>query len=196
MRSTRPTEPGEEQVAGKELAVVVERDVGGGVPGNVDDVERDARDRHLVPLGDRVRRVVGWHAHAAAGLTGPERVRLARGRPDLCPGSLGEGCDAADVVDVGVGDEDPARPRAEPRELEPKRRRIVARIDHHGLCRAGLTADDVAVRLERPHHEGVDDERHASGIESSAPFRASRRPHIGRRQRFGLSALAAPLRRR
>ena len=142
------------------MTVGVERDVTGAVPGHVDDVERDPRDRDLVAAADRVLRVVRRDAHAAARLARLQRVDLAARRPDLGAGSLGERRDAADVVDVGVRDEDPGGARAHAGELEPERRRVVARIDHRRLRRAALGADDVAVRLERSHHEAVDDERH------------------------------------
>ena len=47
----------------------------------------------------------------AARLAGPQRLDLAARRPDLGARAFGERRDAADVVDVGVGDEDPGGAR-------------------------------------------------------------------------------------
>ena len=74
--------------------------------------------------------------------------------------------------------------RSQAGELEPERRRVVPGIDHRRLRRAALGADDVAVRLERSHHEAVDDERHEErlsvGVYASAV------------QRWDLHSPAAP----
>ena len=142
------------------MTVGVERDVAGAVPGHVDDLERDPRDRDLVAAADGVLRVVRRDAQPAARLARLQRLDLTARRPDLGACSLRERRDAADVVDVGMGDEDPGGARAHAGELEPERRRIVARIDHRGLRSSSLGSDDVAVRLERSHHEAVDDEGH------------------------------------
>ncbi len=144
------------------MPVRVEGDVPRAVPRDVDDLEGDPGHRDRVAPTHRVRRLVRRDAEAAAGLAAPERIHLARRRPHLGGRSVGERRDTTDVVDVGVRDQDPARSRAHPRELEPERCRVVAGIDHRSLRRAALASDDVAVRLERPHHEAVDDERHAS----------------------------------
>lgn len=152
--------PREEQVAGEEMPVGVERDVAGAMAGYVDDVEGDSGDEDLVAAADDVLRVVRENAHPAAGLTVPQGVDFTTRRPDVDAGAFGKSRDAADVIDIGVRDEDRSRPRAHACELEPQRRRIVARVDHRRLRCAPLGADDVAVRLERSHHEAVDDQRH------------------------------------
>jgi hypothetical protein len=66
--------PGEQQVAGEEMAGGMERDVAGAVPGNVDDRELDARDGHLVAPADDVLGVVRSDAKAAAGLACLQRL--------------------------------------------------------------------------------------------------------------------------
>ena len=122
----------EEQVAGEELAVVVERDVPGRVAGHVDDLERDAGDRDLVAAGDGVRGVVRSNRDAAARRPRTKRLCLG-GRPDLGAGSVGEGRDAADVVDVGVRDEDAGGASFPCARARGATGRVVARIDDRGF---------------------------------------------------------------
>src|SRR6185437_10604273 len=80
--------------------------------------------------------------------------------------------------------EDRGRARGEAGELQPERRRIVAGVDYRRLRRAALGANHVAVRLERSHHEAVDDQRHEErlsvGVYASAV------------QRWDLHSPAAP----
>ena len=152
--------PREEQVAGKEMPVGVERNVAGAVAWDVDDVEGDPGDDDLVAAADDVLRIVRENAHPAARLTVPQGVDFTTRRPDADTGAFGKSRDAADVIDIGVRDEDRGRPRTHACELEPQRRRIVARVDDRRVRCAPLGADDVAVRLERSHHEAVDDQRH------------------------------------
>ena len=160
---------GEEQVAAEELAVCMESDVRGRVARHREAFEGDARnvDRlpaaHQVLGGVRPARDVGWRELRVA----LEPLALALRHPDLRSCSLGEVCDAADVVEVAVCDEDPGAGGAEPRELEAKVGSVPARIDHGALGRAALAPDDVAVRLERTELVSVDRQRHRG--ESSGP---------------------------
>ena len=109
------------------MPVGMERDVAGAVPGHVDDREGDSRDDDFVLAADGVLGVVRRDAKPAARLARLQRLELPARRPDLGARAFGERRDAADVVDVGVGDEDPGGAGSEPGELEPERRRVVAR---------------------------------------------------------------------
>ena len=176
----------EENIAGEELPVGVERDVPRRVPRYVEHLEVDARDGDRIPACDDVRRVVRGDGEATARRARPERLDLARRSPHLCAAAIGKGGHAADVIDVGVRDENPARGRAHPGKVEAEVRRIVARVDHRSLRRAALGAHDVAVALERPHHEAVDDKRHGERLS------VSRRGNTSRMQRWDLLDLDAP----
>ncbi len=67
-----------------------------------------------------MRGLVCDNTHPSARLAGLKRVELTGGRPHLRAGALGERRNAADVIDVGVRDEDPRRTRAHAGELEPE----------------------------------------------------------------------------
>ena len=106
-----------------------------------------------VAAATRVRRIVRPDAHAAARLPGAERLDLAGGRPDLGAGPLGELGDAADVVDVGVGDEDRRTLAPDSRELEPQLASGRRPGRRRRPRRRRARAHDVAVRLVRPERK-------------------------------------------
>ena len=157
---------------------------------DVDHLEGDAGDGDLVTAADRVLGIVRRDREATARRPGPQRLELAGRRPDLRARAVRQGGDAADVVDVGVRDEDRRRGRAHSREVETQVGRVVAGVDDHGFSRAALGAHDVTVALEGPHHEAVDDERHGERLSVSRCGNASRM------QRWNLLDLDAPEGRR
>ena len=119
----------EEQVAAEERAARVVGDVAGAVARDVDDLELDPRDGDGVAAGDEVLRLVGADVPAAARDPRAEDVGLPGRRLNLGARLFREVGDGADVVDVGVRDEDRAYARAGARELEPQLRGGVARVD-------------------------------------------------------------------
>src|SRR5207302_6441122 len=106
------------EVAREQLAVVVERDVSVRVAGDVDDVERDARNGDLVAARDRVRRIMSTDVEAAARRAVAQYVGLLGRSPHLGARPDSERCDAADVVDVRMRHENAARRGTETCEFE------------------------------------------------------------------------------
>ena len=78
-----------------------------------------------------------------------ESLPLSLRHPDLGAGPLCEVGDAAEVVEMPVGDQDRGAGGAEPGELEAQVRRVAAGVDDCAFGGTALAADDVAVRLER-----------------------------------------------
>ena len=112
----------------------------GGMTGHVDTSNAMPATAIASPPVTVCARLVRRDAHAAARLAAAQCVDLAHGRPDLGAGSVGERGNAADVVDVGVRDEDAGGARAHARELEPQLGRVVAGVDDRRLGCAALAS--------------------------------------------------------
>jgi hypothetical protein len=93
-----------------------------------------------------------------------EAVALSLRHPDLGAGPLGKIRDASQMVEVTMRDEDPGTRRAESRKLQAEVGCIPSGVDHRALAGAALTADDVAIRLERTERISVDRERHRGRV--------------------------------
>src|SRR5207248_3714630 len=89
-----------------------------------------------------------------------EHVLLVGGHVDGSLRSLGEICNAAQMVPVGVRDENRRATCAHLRKFQPELRRARARVDDHRLRGGPGTAHDVAVRSDGAELVTIDDERH------------------------------------
>ena len=162
-----PHRAGEEDVAREEAVLRVVGDVVRGVPRHREHLERDVRDLDRVPARDEhLRRVRadGDSGGRVRALRALEQGALPLGHVHRRPGSLGEVGDAEQVVEVAVRDEDPRAARPEPSERQPQLGRVAARIDDRCLRRAGVAADDVAVRPHRTERELVDAKPHRPAL--------------------------------
>ena len=116
----------------------------------------------IVSPPDEERRVAGEGARREAGeevVRPAEDVELALGKPDGSARSLREVGERAEVVEVAVREQDRGARRARAGEREPDLGGVRARIDHDGLGRAPVGADEVAVRPDLPERELVNRER-------------------------------------
>src|SRR5439155_9439563 len=98
----------EDQVAAEKMALRVEGDVRGRVPGNRDALERDPGDLDRLAALEQVVGGVRAARHADRGKlrVALESVPFAVGHVDRSAGSLGEIGDTPDVVEVPVRDQD------------------------------------------------------------------------------------------
>ena len=171
-RSVRPTEPCEQHVAREQASLRVEREMSGRVARHREDVERDAGHLDRLATFEQDVRRVRTHGYRR----GREAVRILEQRSlpvrheHLRSGSIGELCDAHEMVPVAVRHEDCRARRPEPRQLEPQLGGISARIDHHGLLGGCLGANDVAVRSDRSERKLFDPQ--SQGELSSRRLRA------------------------
>jgi hypothetical protein len=125
----------------------------------------DLEPGHLELLSAR-QRVLGVPALVRAE-AGPRHERhdvrehdlLDLGHPDLGAGGLRDRSDGADVVEVGVGQQDALEVHAERLDRAQQLLGLLARIDDQGLFRV-LTPEEEAVLLHLPDGEHADLDAH------------------------------------
>jgi hypothetical protein len=161
--------PAEQHVAAEQG--LVGRDgvghVAGTVAGGEDDVELEAGELEPLAAGDGVLGLVALErAEAGPGdvaVDVGEDVALELGHPDLGAGGGGERSDGADVVEVGVGEEDGRHGEAVGVQRGEQPIGLLAGVDHEGPGRAGGPGD-IAVLLDGADRVAADLERHLAAF--------------------------------